>query len=119
MHDPGRLSKPARQAIEQAQADDGMRVSTISVWEVAVKVGLGKLSIPLEITEWFKRASRYPNIVIEPLSAVDAIGSTLLPGTFHRDPADRIIVALARRYGAPLVTSDQRIHEYAPVVTLW
>jgi len=49
----------------------------------------------------------------------DAIASTQLPGDFHRDPADRIIVALARRYGVPLVTSDRLIRDYPHVTTVW
>ena len=47
------------------------------------------------------------------------IASTQLPGNFHKDPADRIIVALARRQGASLVTSDRKILDYAHVATIW
>ncbi len=119
MHDPLKLSKEAFQSINDAEASDGMRVSSISVWEIAVKIELGKLELPLEINEWYQRASTYPNIVIEPLLPVDAIASTQLPGSFHRDPADRMIVALARRYGVPLVTSDVKIRKYKHVKTVW
>jgi PIN domain nuclease of toxin-antitoxin system len=119
LHDPVRLSRRARTAVEQAEKSDGLRVSVISVWEIAVKTQLGKLVLPLEIDEWFQRASAYPNIVIEPLTAGDAIASTRLPGAFHKDPADRIIVALARRYGVPLITSDANIRAYRQVRTIW
>lgn len=119
MHDPLKLSKEAFQSINDAEASDGMRVSSISVWEIAVKIELGKIELPLEINEWYRRASTYPNIVIEPLLPVDAIASTQLPGSFHRDPADRMIVALARRYGVPLVTSDVKIRKYKHVKTVW
>jgi len=119
MHQPVKLSKKAIKAIREAEASQGMLVSTISVWEVAVKCQIAKLELPLEIYEWYKKASSYPHIVIEPLLPVDAIASTQLPGDFHRDPADRIIVALARRYGASLVTSDRKIIDYAHVATIW
>jgi PIN domain nuclease of toxin-antitoxin system len=119
LHDPGRLSKRAAKAVRQAEKSDGMMVSTISVWEVATKQALGKLRLPMEIHEWFGAAVTYPGIVLEPLSPLDAIDSTLLPGDFHKDPADRIIVAMARRQGLPLVTSDLLIRAYGQVETIW
>jgi PIN domain nuclease of toxin-antitoxin system len=48
-----------------------------------------------------------------------AVKSIELPGEFHKDPADRIIVATARKLGAPLVTVDDRIRSYPHVRTLW
>lgn len=63
MHDPTRLSKKAIVAIKEAEASEGMLVSTISVWEVAVKNKLGKLDLPIEILEWYRKASAYPHIV--------------------------------------------------------
>ncbi len=47
------------------------------------------------------------------------IASTQLPGTFHKDPADRILVAIANRYGIPLVTRDANILNYPHVQTIW
>jgi PIN domain nuclease of toxin-antitoxin system len=118
LHDPSRLSRKARTAIEKAERSDGYMVSTISVWEIAIKNQLGKLNLPLDIDEWFRRASTYPNLVIEPLLPSDAIESTRLPGYFHKDPADRIVIALARRHGVSLVTSDSLIRSYRYVTTI-
>ena len=119
LHEPARLTVRARTAFQHEESRHGIRVSAISVWEVAVKVALGKLEIPVEIGEWYRLASTAPGIVIEPLAALDAIASTQLPGAFHKDPADRMIVALARRHAVPLVTSDDAIRAYPHVVTLW
>ena len=47
-----------------------------------------------------------------------AIESTRLPGVFHRDPADQIIVATARIYDCLLITTDERITNYPHVKTL-
>jgi PIN domain nuclease of toxin-antitoxin system len=118
-HDPSIITRRARNAIYKAEKTDGIRVSVISVWEIAVKTELGKLGLPLDIHEWFRQASMYPNMTVEPLSAIDAISSTQLPGIFHKDPADRIIVALTRRYGVSLVTADKRIQAYPHVETIW
>jgi PIN domain nuclease of toxin-antitoxin system len=119
LHDPRQLSIAAVRAIE-AEAENGtMLVSAISVWEVATKVGLGKLALPLELDAWFEKARVYPGIRIDPVSAEVAIDSTRLPEPFHRDPADRIIVATARRHGIPLVTCDSKILDYPHVQTVW
>lgn len=96
-----------------------MTVSVISVWEVATKCALGKLTLPMSVEKWFELARTYRGISIEPVSADDALESTCLPGDFHKDPADRLIVALARRLQATLVTSDGLIRSYPHVTTLW
>jgi PIN domain nuclease of toxin-antitoxin system len=64
-------------------------------------------------------ASSYPGVTVQPLDPGDALESTLLPGQFHRDPADRILIALARRLDVPLVTSDRAIRRYRHVRTVW
>lgn len=53
------------------------------------------------------------------VTPLDAIASTQLPGNFHKDPADRIIVALARRLKVPLINCDGKILAYPDVVTVW
>ncbi len=119
LHNPKELSKQAESAIKQSELKNGILISAISVWEVAVKIQLGKLIIPMDIDRWFVKAKDYPGCRIKPLTPEDAISSTLLPGKFHKDPADRIIIAFARRHGVPLITCDQKIIEYAHVETLW
>ena len=96
-----------------------MTVSAISVWEVATKSALGKLVLPLQVEAWFELARSYPGVVVEPVLAEDALASASLPGEFHKDPADRLIVALARRLQSPLVTADGLIRSYPHVVTIW
>ncbi len=55
---------------------------------------------------------------MEPLSDAICLASTELPGEFHRDPADRLIVALARSLNAELVTVDEKMLKYAEVRTV-
>lgn len=119
LHDPARLSPAADKLIQQEQGSGALIISTISVWEVAVKVQSGKLTIPMEINRWYELARSYPATIIEPLSPLDAIASTQLPGDFHKDPADRIIVSLARRLAVPLLTCDRKIIDYTHVITVW
>lgn len=119
LHSPEKLSVRARKAIAKAEKESSLLISAISVWEVAVKVSLGKLSLPMDIYAWFQSAEKYPGTVIEPLTPIDAIASTVLPGDFHKDPSDRMIIALARRHGIPLVTTDEKILKYPHVETIW
>jgi PIN domain nuclease of toxin-antitoxin system len=119
LHDPVKLSLEADKLIQQEQVSGSIIVSAISVWEVAVKVQSGKLTIPMDINRWYELARSYPATVIEPLSPIDAIASTQLPGSFHKDPADRIIVSLARRHAVPLLTCDRKILDYDHVLTAW
>jgi PIN domain nuclease of toxin-antitoxin system len=119
LHTPSELSPMALERIQREQSSGALVLSTISVWEVAVKVQLGKLVLPMDIHQWYELAKSYPATRIEPLSPLDAIASTQLPGDLPKDPADRMIIALARRLTAPLVTCDRKILAYPHVVTVW
>jgi PIN domain nuclease of toxin-antitoxin system len=94
LHEPNQLSSKAKAVIDLEEPQNGLLVSAISVWEIAVKSSIGKLSLPLPINEWYELAQTHSGIVIELLSPVDAIASTQLPGNFHKDPADRILIAM-------------------------
>ena len=72
----------------------------------------------VELSEWFRAALGYPGISLLALTPEIAIESTSLPGNFHRDPSDQIIVATARLRQCPLVTSDDKITNYPHVRTL-
>jgi PIN domain nuclease of toxin-antitoxin system len=92
-------------ALIQAEAANGMGVCAISCWEVAKLVELGRLQLTLPVDRWL--AQGLVPVQLLPLSPEVAVGSTQLPGSFHRDPADQMIVATARHYDCPLVTLDQ------------
>lgn len=105
--------------IDNAAMDAALCVSVVSVWEIAVKCGLGKLQLSLPPRQWVEEASREPGPRILPLAPDVALASAELPEPFHRDPADRLIVAQARRSRATLVTADRKILCYPHVKTLW
>jgi PIN domain nuclease of toxin-antitoxin system len=119
LHTPEQLSNRARNLVALNENQDTILVSAISVWEIAVKHSIGKLPLPLDIDEWFALAKTRPGITIEPLNPLDAIASTQLSDEFHKDPADRILVAIARRYDIELVTCDHKILNYPHVRTIW
>ncbi len=93
-------------------------VSAISVWEIAKLVEYNRLQLSRPLRQWFDEALKYPGISLIPLTPEIAIESSRLPGEFHRDPADQIIVATARTYDCPLITSDVKIRKYPYVKTV-
>ncbi len=109
----------SRQAeVIQSNESESIGVSAISCWEVAKLVQAGRLQLPIPLIEWFESALNYPGIRLLALTPEIAVESTELPGEFHRDPADQIIVATARVHRCPLVTSDEKIIKYAHVQTV-
>lgn len=98
----------------QAKAGNGLGVCAISCWEVAKLVELGRLHLAVPVDQWLTQALR-PPVQLLPLSPEIAVESTQLPGAFHRDPADQLIVATARVYDCPLVTLDRSIRAYPHV----
>jgi PIN domain nuclease of toxin-antitoxin system len=106
---------PAYLAYIQANEAQGIGISAISCWEVAKLVEYNRLTLPLPVADWLDQALAYPGVHLLELTPQIAVASTQLPGTFHRDPADQIIVATARVYDCPLVTLDGRIQNYPHV----
>jgi PIN domain nuclease of toxin-antitoxin system len=115
--DDERLTPAARAEIETHQGD-GLGISAISCWEVAKLVQLGRLELRHRTTDWLEAALAYPGCRLLELTPQIVVQSTTLPGVFHRDPADQMIVATALVWGCPLLTADRKILDYPHVETL-
>jgi PIN domain nuclease of toxin-antitoxin system len=96
----------------------GLGVSVISCLEVARLVAYQRLVLPKPVGDWIEEALRYPHMKLLELTPQIAVASTQLPEPFHKDPADRIIVATARQFDVPLATTDGLIRRYEPNVKL-
>jgi PIN domain nuclease of toxin-antitoxin system len=108
-----RIRKPkVLEAIEGARARGGVLVSAISVWEVALLESKQRIVLHQDCHLWVRTALAAPGVILQPLSPEIAVESTRLPGDFHGDPADRILVATSRVLNAPLVTADRQILAY-------
>lgn len=103
-----------RECIRQHEPD-GVGVSTISCWEIAQLTASSRLDLTVPVADWFAAALGYPGVQLLELTPEIAIEANYLPSTFHRDPADRIIVATARIMGCELLTADSRILAYPGV----
>jgi PIN domain nuclease of toxin-antitoxin system len=116
VHADGRLASLQAEII-QANETDVIGISAISLWEVAKLVQYNRLELPCPLQDWFDAAISYPGVRLIQLTPGIAIESTQLPGEFHRDPVDQIIVATARLYDCTLITSDTKILNYPYVKT--
>ena len=112
--DSQQLRDRQRQII-QDNVQNGLGVSAISCWEVAKLVEYERLELACVVEEWMEQAMAYPGLQLLELTPQIAIEPTKLPGSFHRDPADQIIVATARVYDIPLLMADRRILQYQHV----
>lgn len=90
-----------------------LRVSVLSVWEVGMLEAKGRIELPSGCLEWVQRALEAPGMALVPLTAEVAVASSRLPGAFHGDPVDRILVATARNLDITLVTQDSQILAYS------
>ncbi len=115
------LSPNAKAAIdhEQRHEDGIILVSAISAWEIALLVGRDRLTLGMNLDDWLETVSEIEGLRFVPVDEVVGVESTRLPGGFHKDPADRMITALARHFNAPLVTADERIRAYKHVRSIW
>jgi PIN domain nuclease of toxin-antitoxin system len=114
-----RLSKPARRAIERGGSAGTLAISLTSAWEVAKKVQKAQLVLDRPVGDWIDQAIAQPNLQVIELTRPIFLESSRLPGSFHGDPADQIIVATAREREAVVVTKDEGIREYAHVRSIW
>ena len=110
---------PASVAVTVAAhaATSELYYSSISAWEVGL-LGRPRRDGPRvrfdpDPVTWFERFRSAPGLREVRLSTEIALAAAQLPDTIHNDPADRFLIATARRRGIPLVTSDRRIIDYA------
>lgn len=86
-------------------------VSAITAFEIALKYRQGKLILPAEPEDWFKRVLIHHNLEMIDISLEIALKSTTLP-QIHKDPADRFIIATAKLHKIPVVTKDKIFNDY-------
>ncbi|TVR90175.1 MAG: type II toxin-antitoxin system VapC family toxin [Trueperaceae bacterium] len=112
------LSSAARSALERAFGDGELGVSAISVWEAAMLVKKGRLTLALPLDELVARCETLPGLRFLPVTPRIAFASVALE-PLHADPADRMIAATALAHQAVLVTKDERLHGQTELTCCW
>lgn len=108
------LSAKARETIESASE---ILVSTISFWEIGIKLKKKELFFPITLENYINRLKQAGNLRFIALDD-EVILKSFSMDWEHKDPADRFIVATAMRFGVPLVTPDKIMKSYYPK-TVW
>lgn len=115
--DPDRLSSTAAARLNEMEQRGGY-ASSISIWELGVKVKRGKLQLPITVDEFTRQIERGGVVEILPVDTGTWLKSLSLRWD-HRDPADRVIVATAVQRRLPLLTADQAIRSWRGVDSVW
>lgn len=105
-----------RSAIEQATAwhqERRLHISAISVWEVAQLACRRRITLSMPLDAWLQIGLDDPDLTLLELSPRVLMEATRLPGTLHKDPADRMLIATARHHGLTLLTRDDDNLKYA------
>ena len=117
--DTSKLSPAALDAIAREMQGGEIIISSISAWEIAMLAARGRMSLTMDVSQWLALVAQIRTVRFYPVDNEIALESVQLPGEFHKDPADRMIVATARKLNATLITADEKILTYQHVKTVW
>ncbi len=112
------LSDNVKNLIKKTQTDQ-RTIASISIWEFAMMVTKGRINVKIDPKRWLNNAIGNSGLRVIELTPEIAMESCNLPGGFHNDLADRIIVATARTHNLTLLTKDRKIIEYPHVKAIW
>jgi PIN domain nuclease of toxin-antitoxin system len=114
--DQTQLSEPSKRAI--AANAGNLFLSSISAFEIAIKVRNGHLTLPISTEEWIEDAIQLHGIEEIPINSSVSTRSVLLP-QLHKDPCDRFIIATAQIYHLNILTKDRMIPKYPDIQVVW
>lgn len=114
-----KLSRKARQALEQHGKRNELLVCSVSVFEITTLERRGRLRFKTSASEWLSQVRRLPEYRIEPLTDDAAERAGQFGDTFPGDPADRLIAATALLREVPLVTHDERLRGIDHLKIIW
>ncbi len=113
-----RLTPRERETLDNLPPSERPVLAEISLWEVAMLVERGRLELDMDLERWLAVASAPATVELARITPAVAAEVARLPEKFHRDPADRLIVATARVRKLRVLTRDRNITA-ARVVSLW
>ncbi len=116
--DQAHLSKAAKTAINEArQRGEGIAISDITLLELAVLSNKGRIRLDISLESFLSEVEA--RFVVFPITGRTCVRALALPGTYPKDPADRIIGATALVEGLPLLTADREIRRSKALTTIW
>ena len=113
--DSAQLNAKSKALLESSESE--RLLSAASVWEMAVKTSLGKLTLKKPLEQFLPEQIRLNDFQVLNISLEHALRVASLP-LFHREPFDRMIVAQALSEGLPILSNDAALDDYG-VARLW
>jgi len=113
--DPAQLSSPATTALQDPA--NQLLIGAGTIWEISIKVGLGKLTLSLPYRQWMDRVFADLGLSILPITVEYADRQATLPH-HHRDPFDRLLIAQSLTDSIPVVTADA-LFDTCGIVRIW
>ena len=112
-NDTRRLGPRARRLVAAADLQERIRISPVSIFEIAALHTAGRLRLSTTVEPWMRQALASPGVRLAEVTPAVAFDAGAIPRTTLPDPLDRLIVATARNLGATLLTADSVILDYA------
>ena len=109
--DPDKLSQTALNVCNQMEKEENGLVPSISIWEIAIKIKNKKLDLGVDLNDYVNSLKKSSVVSIVPVNEDMWLDSVKLEWE-HRDPADRVVVALAKSNQAPIITADREIRNF-------
>lgn len=100
-----------------AASAESIFISPASIWEIAIKISLGKYVLPAPFAAFWDEQLQTNNFSLLPISVSHTARVVNLP-FYHRDPFDRLIIAQALVEELPVVSSDKTFDQYG-VIRVW
>jgi PIN domain nuclease of toxin-antitoxin system len=107
------ISADALKAIRKARNSGNLFLSPVSAWEIGILARRGRVSLGVSAEIYISRVFRMPGVQVAVLTPEIAVRASYLPGEFHSDPADRLLISTALLMGLKFVTRDREILRYA------
>lgn len=117
--EPERISRAAASAIRRARGSDGIAISAITLWELAMLFARRRIESYGTVETSVATIVESAAVAIKPLTVAIAAMAAQFPEDFPRDSADRIIAATARMEAMNLITRDERIRKSPLLSTTW
>lgn len=111
--DARRVGRRTRHMLSRAESQDAIRVSPVTLFELAALHTLGRLRLTRPPEQWIRAALDAARVRIAELSPAIAIQAGAIPRDALADPLDRLLVATARQLEATFITGDRRILDYS------